>query len=167
MAYEKTGKPRGRKPGPNKSPLKIDPPKGHFRPEKPIDWKLVDQLLISGCLGNEIAAHFDMHPITFYHRVEREYGVSFTNYSSEKKGKGNSLLRHKQFQIAMEGDKTMLVWLGKNRLGQKETEERAFMPNDGQLTTLIQEIKSLKGEKLDGTSSVKDAEDSSSGTNSH
>lgn len=148
MAYQKTGKPRGRKPGPNKPPLEVKPPEGKFRPVKPIDWKLVDTLLMSGCTGVEIASHFDMHPITFYQRVEQQYGTSFTNYSSEKKQKGESLLRHKQFEIAMKGDKTMLVWLGKNRLGQRETEEKTFLaPNDAYLTTIIEELKNLKEKK--------------------
>lgn len=148
MAYEKTGKPRGRKPGPNKAPLTVNPPEGKFRPVKPIDWKMVDTLLMSGCTGAEIASHFDMHPITFYERVERQYGTSFTNYSSEKKQKGESLLRHKQFEVALKGDKTMLVWLGKNRLGQKETEEKATVaPNDTYLTTIIAELKSMKEKK--------------------
>jgi len=148
MTYIKTGKPRGRKPGPNKKPHEVNPPEGKFRPVKPIDWKLVDSLLMSGCTGVEIASHFDMHPITFYQRVEQQYGTSFTNYSSEKKQKGESLLRHKQFEIAMKGDKTMLVWLGKNRLGQRETEEKTFLaPNDAYLTTIIEELKSLKEKK--------------------
>lgn len=151
MAYIKTGKPRGRKPGPNKPPLEVKPPEGKFRPVKPIDWKLVDTLLMSGCTGVEIASHFDMHPITFYQRVEQQYGTSFTNYSSEKKSRGDSLLRHKQYEIAIKGDKTMLVWLGKNRLGQKENEERnSVAPNDTYLTTIIAELKSMK-EKPNGS----------------
>lgn len=32
-------------------------------------------------------------------------------------------LRHKQVQLAMQGDKTMLVWLGKQLLGQKDRTE--------------------------------------------
>lgn len=148
MAYVRTGKPKGKKPRADKPPLEVNPPQGKFRPVKPIDWKLVDTLLISGCLGNEIAAHFDMHPTTFYNRVEQQYGMSFTNYSSEKRSKGESLIRHKQFEVAMKGDKTMLVWLGKNKLGQKETEDKSTIsPNDSFLTQLIDELKALKGEK--------------------
>ncbi len=91
------------------------------RPEKPINWKLVDDLLIAGCLGTEIAAHFDIHPTNFYLRIEQEYGMSFTAYSSEKKQKGDSILRAKQFEKAAKGDNTMLIWLGKNRMKQAET----------------------------------------------
>ena len=94
------------------------------RPHKPIDWDLVDKLLMAGCLGTEIAPHFDLHPTTFYERVEHQYGMSFTNYSTEKKAQGESCLRAKQYEVAMEGDKTMLVWLGKQRLKQREPEPK-------------------------------------------
>lgn len=90
------------------------------RPEKPIDWALVDNLLVAGCMGTEICAHFDMHPNTFYAKIEEKYNMSFTQYSSEKKQKGCSILRAKQFEKAAKGDNTMLVWLGKNRLAQKD-----------------------------------------------
>lgn len=91
------------------------------RPEKPINWKLVDDLLIAGCNGSEIASHFDMHPDTLYRRIEEQYGMGFTAYCSEKRQRGDSILRSKQFEKAMKGDNTMLVWLGKNRLKQAET----------------------------------------------
>jgi len=91
------------------------------RPEKPIDWERVDELLECGCLGNEIAAHYNMHPNTFYDRVVSKYNMSFTDYQAEKKYKGDSLIREAQFKKALKKlDNTMLIWLGKQRLGQKE-----------------------------------------------
>lgn len=117
------------------------------RPEKPINWEVVENLLIAGCLGTEIAAQFDMHPNTFYDRVEKQYNLSFTDYSSEKKCKGNSLIRAKQFEKAVKkGDNTMLIWLGKNRLGQKETQE-TVIPNQANLDItheLLEENKKLR-----------------------
>ncbi len=90
------------------------------RPEKPIDWAKVDQLLIAGCMGTEIAPHFDMHVNTFYDRVKGHYGICFTEYQSLKRQQGDSILRAKQYEKAMKLDNTMLIWLGKNRLGQRE-----------------------------------------------
>lgn len=108
------------------------------RPEKPINWILVDNLLEAGCLGTEIAAHFDMHPNTFYDRVSQKYNMSFTEYSTQKKQKGESLLRATQFAKAIgqssKGDNTLLIWLGKQRLGQKETQETNTPPNQAELT---------------------------------
>ena len=91
---------------------------------KKIDWKLVDELLEAGCLGTEIAANFDMHPNTFYHHVEERFKMSFSDYSQEKNSKGNSILRAVQYQTAIKDkDRGMLIWLGKQRLGQKEPEK--------------------------------------------
>lgn len=98
---------------------------GAGRPEKPIDWALVDAYLLSGCSGVEIAPHFNMHYTTFYDRVKEKYGKNFTEYAAEKHEKGNSLLRHQQYKKALgvtkEGDNTLLIWLGKNRLKQSDS----------------------------------------------
>lgn len=103
------------------------------RPEKKIDWERVDELLEAGCLGTEIAPHFDMHHDTFYRRVEMEKGTSFTAYSLEKKSKGESLLREVQYNKALgrteKGDNTLLIWLGKTRLEQRESVEVTVAPD--------------------------------------
>ena len=103
--------------GPRKDRQKSD--KG--RPYKEINWDLVDDLLIAGCSGTEIAPHFDMHPHTFYDRVFEEKKMLFTDYSLQKKCKGDSILRHVQYKKAIKGDNTQLIWLGKNRLGQRDS----------------------------------------------
>ncbi|MGZ7043560.1 MAG: hypothetical protein ACXVHM_03120 [Methanobacterium sp.] len=94
------------------------------RPEKQIDWQRVDQLLEAGCHGTEICPHFDLTPERFYERVQERYGMNFSAYSQEKRQKGDSLLREKQFSKAVDGDNMMLIWLGKNRLGQRDREEK-------------------------------------------
>lgn len=109
---------------------------------KLVDWKRVDELLMAGCNGTEICPHFDMHHDTFYRKVEEKFGISFTAYSALKKNKGDSLLREKQFEKALQGDNTMMVWLGKNRLGQKDTHDAPTVPNHNDLKELIKEIKS-------------------------
>lgn len=99
------------------------------RPEKEIDWKKVDDLLTAGCLGTEIAGYFDMHPNTFYGKVEDKYKMSFTSYSQEKKAKGESILRAHQYAKALgiteKGDNTLLIWLGKQRLNQRDHREES------------------------------------------
>lgn len=97
------------------------------RPEKLINWEEVDEFLATGCMGTEIASYYDMHPNTFYKRVEDTYNMSFTEYSKQKKQIGDVLIRKAQFQKALginkDGDNTMLIWLGKQRLGQTEKQE--------------------------------------------
>jgi hypothetical protein len=93
------------------------------RPEKPIDWDLVDKYIMAGCLGTEIAPHFDVHVNTLYDRLLEKYNCNFTEYSRIKRCQGLSLIRYKQFEKALDGDNTMLVWLGKNCLKQRENPE--------------------------------------------
>lgn len=102
------------------------------RPLKHIDWELVDEFLLAGCTGTEIASHFDMHPETFYDRVAAEKGTGFTDYSSQKRCKGQSILRYAQYKKAIgatdKGDNTLLIWLGKQRLNQKEANDISVTP---------------------------------------
>lgn len=118
------------------------------RPEKPIDWKKVDELLVAGCFGTEIASHFDMHHETFYTRVQEKFGVGFTAYASEKKSQGDSILRAVQYKHALKGNTTMLIWLGKNRLKQREGEDpKEKPPNDASIDEtllLAKENQALK-----------------------
>jgi hypothetical protein len=95
------------------------------RPQKPIDWELLDNLLEAGCSAAEIAPHFHMTDETLCKRVHEHYGMSWTLYSAEKCSKGDSILRAAQYHKAIgntdKGDNTMMVWLGKNRLKQRDT----------------------------------------------
>lgn len=104
------------------------------RPEITIDWKEANELLMCGAPGTEIAAYFGMHPNTFYRRVEEKYGISFSDYSAEKKSTGEALIRrhqyHKALGITKKGDNTLLIWLGKQRLGQRENPIEALITEE-------------------------------------
>lgn len=100
------------------------------RPEKAIDWDLVDELLEAGCSGTEIAPHFNMHADTLYRRVLEKYEMRFADYADIMFAKGDSFLRAVQHAKAKQGDNTMLVWLGKNRLKQKETPNEITVSKD-------------------------------------
>lgn len=96
--------------------------KKNGRPETPIDWKQVENLLMAGCLGTEVAASIGISEDTLYRRVVKELKYeSFTSYAVNFRKKGDSLLKAKQFESAVK-DKNipMQIWLGKQRLGQKD-----------------------------------------------
>lgn len=102
------------------------------RPRAEIDWKIVDDLLMAGCLGTEVAAFIGVYPDTLYNRCEEEKLTTFTAYLQQKKQSGDSLLKKAQFDKAIgntdKGDNTLLIWLGKVRLEQKETTEHSVAP---------------------------------------
>lgn len=109
------------------------------RPEAKIDWEKVDELLLSGCPGTEVAAFFGIHPDTFYKRVELKYNVGFSAYLQEKKSKGEALLRAHQFDKALgktrKGDTQLLLMLGRERLGQRQ--EKESNDNDKSVTLKV------------------------------
>lgn len=100
------------------------------RPELTVDWEKVDYMLKCGCLGSEVAATFAMHPDTLYRKINERYGMTFTAYQQEMRCIGDYALRQKQYEKALEGDNTLLIWLGKNRLGQKN-EDKISISEDG------------------------------------
>ena len=118
-----------------------------------IDWRKVEQLLEAGCKGTEIAAFLGINIDTLYDRVKQTFNVDFSVYSLKFKSKGDSLLRAKQFETAMKGDKTMQIWLGKQRLGQKEKTD--ITTNDKEIT---QKIFVLSQDAVNEINRLKDAE---------
>lgn len=91
------------------------------RGELPIDLEKVDWLLMAGCDGASIARKLGIAPLTLYRRIESVYGVNFDAYKAMKRADGDDLLRQVQYEVAVhDKDKTMLVWLGKQRLDQKD-----------------------------------------------
>jgi len=90
-------------------------------PQKEIDWDKVDNLLIAGCNGVEVAERLGIHPDTLYQRCAMEKGTDWSAYLQRKRAKGNSLLREKQYHQAMvKGNTTILMHLFRHRLGEWE-----------------------------------------------
>ena len=88
-----------------------------------IDWKNFDSLCAIQCSLREIATFFDCSEDTIERRVQEEKQMSFAEYFGTKRGTGRVSLRRKQYEIAMTGNVTMLIWLGKNWLDQRDKQE--------------------------------------------
>lgn len=114
-----------------------------YRPTIPIEWNTVDKFLESGCNGVEIAGSLGCSADTLYLRCEKDKKMTFTAYSAQKRSSGDSLLRAAQMNIALKGNASMLIWLGKNRLGQKDDpyQETAF---NGTLSLALDELLKMK-----------------------
>ena len=96
----------------------------------PIDWNRVEKLLMAGCRGVEIASCLGIHEDTLYRACEREKETSFAAFAATFRQKGDSLLREAQYNVALGDetrdiapDKSMLIWLGKNRLEQSDKQD--------------------------------------------
>lgn len=119
------------------------------RPLKEIDWEVVDHKLRANCHGTTIASNFGICSDTLYQRCLLEKGMTFSEYSQQKKIEGDDCLKTTQYEEAtIEKNTTLLIWLGKVRLDQKEiVEAKTVYPNDEKLAHEANETK-LKYELL-------------------
>ena len=90
------------------------------RPKKAIDSELLRSLARLGCTWDEIAAVLQIARGTFSARMkEKKYRDAYDRGIAE----GNTSLRRAQYDSAVGGNATMMIWVGKNRLGQTDRVE--------------------------------------------
>lgn len=90
------------------------------RPRVDIDWQQFDKLCNLQCTQIEIADWFDCSVDTIDRACKREKKKGFAEYYAQKRGKGRISLRRKQYEVAMAGNVSMLIWLGKQYLNQAD-----------------------------------------------
>jgi hypothetical protein len=87
------------------------------------EWKFIEALCKIQCTGEEIAFALGISYDTLQRRVVETHGISFAEYYKRESAGGRASLRRAQWNKAMEGNPTMLIWLGKQYLGQKDQQE--------------------------------------------
>jgi len=93
------------------------------RPPKKIDWKQVELLCKILCTESEIASVCEVHIDTLYTRCVAENGQTFPEFYKQFSDQGKMSMRRAQYKKALEGHPTMLIWLGKQMLGQRDQVE--------------------------------------------
>ena len=121
-------------------------PRGIGRPKAVIDWNKVNDLLIAGCSGIEIAGYLGLEDCTIYSRCLEDNKIPFSEYSQRYYAKGNTLLRAKQFKKAIDGENMMLIWLGKNRLKQSNNPTQDAFNEQAldRFTAVMQQLNNLQ-----------------------
>ncbi len=87
------------------------------RPKKKIDPEQVLKLAAINCSYDEMGSVLGCSPDTLERR--------FAGVIKKGRDNGKMSLKRKQYEIAMSGNVTMLIWLGKIMLGQVEKQEVA------------------------------------------
>jgi len=93
------------------------------RPRIEIDWEQFKKLCFMQATLEEIAGWYDCSVDTIERAVKREKKMGFADYYKKESAGGKVSLRRKQHEIALSGNTTMLIWLGKQYLGQKDKTE--------------------------------------------
>jgi len=90
------------------------------RPIKEINYEDFEKLCSLHCTEVEIAEFFKVSVDTINRACIRNYGETFAETFKKKCSNGKISLRRKQFELAMSGNVPLLIWLGKQILGQSE-----------------------------------------------
>ena len=116
------------------------------RPRKSIDWDLVEKLSTIQCTTAEIARIIGVSESTLDHNKK------FVQIHKKGLDEGRMSLRRLQWKKANEGNVVMLIWLGKQYLGQKDRQE--ISGENGPIVTNISVVsenaKKLTQEILEG-----------------
>lgn len=110
------------------------------------DWELVEKLAsmeasevyIAECLLVQEQAYVDKKSLAakttlIRRRIMDRYGLSFVGFSEQKQEAAKIQLRGWQWQACEMLNPTMLIWMGKQKLGQKDKHElSAAVPKDSE-----------------------------------
>jgi hypothetical protein len=105
------------------------------RHKMPVDEAKLEKLAQLGLSNAEIASVLDCSPDT----IERNYRDVLDTGREHR----NASLRRKQFEVAISGNPTMLIWLGKQYLGQSDKQEVSG-PDGGPLQFVTRSILDAK-----------------------
>lgn len=109
------------------------------RPPIEIDKKKFENLCGIFCTLTEIAGVFECSEDTIERWCRKTYDATFAEVFKTYSAKGKASLRRRQMQIADKGNVGMLIFLGKQYLGQKDN------PDNDDLNESLQKLDEYLG----------------------
>lgn len=112
-------------------------PKGPMKPMSDKEFEQLVNMIRIQCTAEEISNVLGMSEDTLGRRIaERKIdGVSnFADLYKKHQGEGKASLRRAQWKAAQDGNPTMLVWLGKQMLGQRDKHDIDHTSGDGSMS---------------------------------
>ena len=99
------------------------------RPRIEIDFDQLASMCRIHCTKEECAQVLGVSEDTIDRRLNEETGEGFAAFYKKHQANGKTSLRRAQMKSALDGNATMLIWLGKQILGQKEAQEVTVKPD--------------------------------------
>lgn len=88
-------------------------------------WATIEECARIHCTESEIAGILGVSIDTIDRRVNEEHNQTFAAYIKRFADQGRKSLRRAQWAAAEAGNPTMLVWLGKQHLAQRDQPEQS------------------------------------------
>ena len=118
------------------------------RPKAEIDNAELERLCEMQCTRDEICYFFRCSAATLNRRCREEFGETFDSFSKKRRVAGKVSLRRAQYQSATNGNVTMLIWLGKQYLGQRDVQMLTLDEPSAPLASFLEAAnKALKNKK--------------------
>ena len=120
------------------------------RPAKEISAEQFESLCNLQCTLTEIAGFFKCSEDTIERWCKKTYKLNFADCYKKYSQNGKISLRRAQWRLAEKGSASMLIWLGKQWLGQTDKVEQTtsfedLTPLADMLKLTPEEIKSIEG----------------------
>lgn len=94
------------------------------RPKIDISKSDFEKLCAIWCTLRECAGYFGCSEDTIERWCKRTYKLGFADIYEQKAATGTVSIRRKQFELAQKGNVALLIWLGKQKLGQRDQPEQ-------------------------------------------
>jgi len=106
-----------------------------------LDYNIIDTALYYGATMNQVMFLLEKKDMKYTRKtiercIKRDKGMTFSEYREYCHGGSRLKLAQKQFEVAMSGNATLLIWLGKQWLGQKDKLEQSVDEGTQKIFTL-------------------------------
>ncbi len=118
------------------------------RPRKVIDWEQLEKLCAIHCTGEECASVLGVSYDALNDAIKRAGYSGFPEYFKKHSGPGKASLRRMQFKSAESGNATMLIWLGKQYLGQRDYKYEPLDEKEIPLDRLVEKLTILREQRI-------------------
>lgn len=118
------------------------------RPRREIDWDQLEKLCAIHCTGQECASVLRVSYDALNDAIKKKGYSGFPEYFKKYSGSGKASLRRMQFKSAESGNATMLIWLGKQYLGQRDYKYEPLGETEIPLDRLVERLAMLREQRI-------------------
>lgn len=108
------------------------------------DWERISKLAQIFCTGQEICHIMGYDYQTLDRRCLERWQMRFAKYIQKNADQGRASLRRTQYDKAIKGSVPMLIWLGKQELGQSDKNEIKSEIEVKSVTQMLEESETKK-----------------------